>query len=75
MDNEPFLKAITGDKGASNKSKHVMIKLHVIREAYDAGDIDFSHMKTENIPSEALTKLLYQRKYLHKSTFLMVRHP
>ena len=27
MDNEPFLNAVTGDKGASNKSKHIMIKL------------------------------------------------
>ena len=70
MDNEPFLKAITGDRGASNRSKHILIKLHIIREAYEAGDVDFQHMATEHIPSDGLTKLLPKQEYKHKSEFI-----
>ena len=58
MDNEPFLNAVTGDRGASNKSKYIMIRLHIIREAYMAGNVEFGHMHTANIPSDSLTKLL-----------------
>ena len=32
--------------------------LHIIREAYWAGNIEFGHMHTANIPSDGLTKLL-----------------
>jgi hypothetical protein len=70
MDNEPYLKAITGDRGASHKSKHIMIKLHIVREAYDAGQIDFKHMLTANIPSDGLTKLLPCQEYNHKSAMI-----
>ena len=44
MDNEPFLNAVAGDEGASNKSKHIMIKLQIIPEAYLAGNLKFGHM-------------------------------
>ncbi len=57
MDNEPFLNTMTGEKGASNRSKHIMIKLDIINEAYEAGEIEFAHMHTANIPSDSLTKL------------------
>ena len=70
MDNEPYLKAITGDRGASHKSKHIMIKLHIVREAYDAGQIDFKHMLTANIPSDGPTKLLPCQEYNHKSAMI-----
>ena len=65
MDNEPYLKAITRHKGASNKSKHIMVELHIVLEAYDAGDIEFMfmHMHTANIPSDGLTKVLSAEEY------------
>jgi hypothetical protein len=75
MDNEPFLKSITGDKGPSNKSKHIMIKLHITKEAYEAGEIEFAHMDTANIPSDALTKLLAQKEYNYKRTFVNGSRP
>ena len=70
MDNEPFLNAVTGDKGASNRSKHIMIKLNIIHEAYQAGEIEFAHMSTNNIPSDGLTKLLAFKDYDHKAGYI-----
>ena len=34
MDNEPFLNDVTGERGASNRSKHIMIRLNIIHKAY-----------------------------------------
>ena len=74
MDNEPYLKAITGDRGASNKSKHIVIKLHIVREAYDAGHIVFKHMYiTANIPLDGLAKLLPYQEYLEVYTVTISR--
>ena len=70
MDNEPFLNTMTGEKGASNRSKHIMIKLNIITEAYEAGEIEFDHMHTANIPSDGLTKLLAMKEYNHKAGFI-----
>ena len=70
MDNEPFLNTMTGEKGASNRSKHIMIKLNIITEAYEAGEIEFAHMHTANIPSDGLTKLLAMKEYNHKAGFI-----
>ena len=47
-----------------------MIKLHIVREAYDAGQIDFNYMLTANIPLDGLTKLLPCQEYNHKSAMI-----
>ena len=51
MDNVPFMNSVVGDKGASVKSKHIMIRLSLIREAHINGDIDFNYMSTSHILS------------------------
>ena len=58
IDNLLFLDSVVGEKGASIKSKHIMIHLRIINEAYTNGDIDFKHMSTENIPVDMLSKLV-----------------
>ena len=44
------MNSVVGDKGASVKSKHIMIRLSLINEAYVNGDIDFEHMSISHIP-------------------------
>ena len=58
MDNLPFTNSVVGKKRASVKSKHIMIHLSLINEAYENGDIDFHHMSTSDIPSDMLSKLV-----------------
>ena len=77
MDNLPFMNSVVGDKGASVKSKHIMIRLKIINEAYINGDIDFQHMSTSHIPSDMLSKLVpapthqYLRKFINEQTPLV----
>ena len=74
MNNLPFMNSVVGDKGASVKSKHIMIRLSLINEAYVNGDID---LRTSNIPSDILSKLVpatthqYLRKFIDGQTPLV----
>ena len=70
MDNMPFINSVVGDKGASVKSKHIMIRLSLINEAYDNGDIDFHYMKTSDIPSDMLSKLVPASTHQHLRKFI-----
>ena len=42
-----------------------MIKLHIIKEAYDASDIKIKHIDSSNIPCDGLTKTLPSVDYNH----------
>ena len=70
MDNLPFINSVIGDKGASVKSKHIMIRLSLINEAYNNGDIDFHYMRTSNIPSDVLSKLVPAPTHQHLRKFI-----
>ena len=65
MDNLPFVKSVVGEKGASIKSKHIMIRLSIINKAYVNGDIDLKHMSTQHIPSDMLSKLVLVTTHWH----------
>ena len=71
MDNLPFMNSVVGDKGASVKSKHVMIRLSLINEAYINGDIDFKHMSTSHIPSDMLSKLFPAPTHQHPRKLIL----
>ena len=77
MDNLPFMNSVVGDKGASVKSKHIMIRLKIINEAYINGDIEFQQTSTSHIPSDMLSKLVpapthqYLRKFINGQTPLV----
>ena len=58
MDYLPFLNSVVEDKGASVKSKHIIIRLVMINEAYANGDIDLKHMSAIHISSDMLSKLV-----------------
>ena len=75
MDNLPFMNSIVGEKGASVKSKDIMIRLSLINEAYINGDIDFKHMSTSHIPSDMLSKLVPAPTHQHLRKFLNGQSP
>ena len=75
MDNLPFINSVIGEKGASVKSKHIMIRLSLINEAYDNGDIDFHYMKTSDIPSNMLSKLVPVPTHQHLRKFINGQMP
>ena len=47
-----------------------MIKLNIIHEAYQAGEIEFAHMSTAYIPSDGLTQLLALKDFEHKAGYI-----
>ena len=58
MDNVPFMNSVVGDKGASAKSEHIVIRLSLINKAFVNGDTNFKHMSISRIPSDILSKLV-----------------
>ena len=40
MDNEPFIKTITGQRGCSERSKHMLIRYRVLEEAWKFDEIE-----------------------------------
>ena len=65
----PFMNSVVGERGASVKSKHIMIRLSLINEAYENGDIDSKDMSTSNIPSDMLSKLVPAPTHQHFRKF------
>ena len=63
MDNIPFMKTIKGEKGASHKSKHMLIRLQVTKEAFEDGKISLEHLRSENMVADILTKALSYDKW------------
>ena len=58
MDNIPYMQTIIGDKGNSPKSKHMLIRLQVTKEAFNEGMITLNHLRSENMVADILTKAL-----------------
>ena len=58
MDNVPFMKTIDGNKGVSEKSKHILIRLQILKEAFNEGKIKLQHLKSEEMVADILTKAL-----------------
>ena len=59
MDSVPFMQTILGDKGPSSRSKHMLIRLQVTKEALEAGKIDLLHLRSEHMVADILTKALH----------------
>jgi hypothetical protein len=58
MDNVPFMQTITGNRGNSAKSKHMLIRLQVTKEAFQDGKIILEHLPSEDMVADILTKAL-----------------
>ena len=58
MDNEPFMKTILGQRGCSERSKHILIRHRVLEEAWKNDEIELLHLATSNMVADILTKPL-----------------
>jgi len=58
MDNEPFINTIVGQRGCSDRSKHMLIRYKVLEEAWKYDEVDILHLDTFNMVSDILTKPL-----------------
>ena len=58
MDNEPFINTITGQRGCSDRSKHMLIRYKVLEEAWKFDEIELLHLPTFNMVADILTKPL-----------------
>ena len=75
MDNIPFMQTIIGNKGLSGKSKHILIRLQMTKEAFDSKQIGLKHLRTENMVSDILTKALAFEQWDHLRDPLLGRCP
>jgi len=75
MDNEPFMKTITGQRGCSSRSKHVLIQWKILKEAYDADKIQMRHLNTVNMVSDILTKPLAREDWYRLRAVLLGQSP
>jgi hypothetical protein len=64
MDNKPFMQTITGEKGASVLSKHITIRMKLLKQAYDGGEINLLKLSTTNMVADILTKGLGPIDYI-----------
>ena len=58
MDNEPFMKTILGQRGCSERSKHILIRHKILEEAWKNDEIELLHLATFNMVADILTKPL-----------------
>jgi hypothetical protein len=75
MDNLPFMQTVTGNKGLSGKSKHILIRLQMTKEAFQDGKIALKHLRTENMVADILTKALAFDKWDSLRDPLLGRSP
>jgi hypothetical protein len=56
MDNEPFIKTIINRTGCSERSKWILIRYNILKEAWEQDEIDLKHLNSENMVSDILSK-------------------
>ena len=75
MDNEPFMKTITGLRGCSSRSKHVLIQWKILKQAHDADQIRMLHLNTVNMVADILTKPLAREDWYRLRAVLLGHSP
>jgi hypothetical protein len=62
--------SLAKDSTYHSRTKHIDIRYHFIREAYDAGTIDLTYCPTGDMPADLLTKPLTRAKLEHLIKFI-----
>ena len=57
--------SLAKDSTYHSRTKHIDIRYHFVREAYDAGTIDLTYCPTGDMPADLLTKALTRAKLEH----------
>ena len=53
-----------------NRTKHIDVRHHFVREIIEPGSIILEHVATEDIPADVLTKALNKMKHEHCTKLL-----
>ena len=75
MDNLPFINSIVNDKGNSTNSKYILIRLKIVKQAYDSGEINLLKLATTNMVADILTKALGPIDFLRLRKVLLGHDP
>ena len=75
MDSVPYMQTTIGDKGPPQKSKHMLTRLQVTKEAFSDGKIVMKHLRSEHMVADILTKALCYEKWNTLRDPLLGRSP
>lgn len=75
MDNQPFLDTITKGRGCSERSKPILIRYNVVKEAWEQDEIDLKHLKSENMVADLLSKNLARERWYQLRDVLLGNSP
>ena len=75
MDNEPFINTIVNDHGSSEKSKHILLRIQMMKEQYQCGAISLLHLVTRNMVADILTKAFSPTEWLRLRLVLLGQYP
>ena len=69
-DNEGAIK-LTTNKHASRRTKHIDVKRHFVRDAYDARKVRVAYVRSEGQHADLLTKPLDMQKCYKHAKFIL----
>ena len=55
---------LANSTGYSARTKHIDVRHHFLREYVDTGQITLTHISTDEMVADVLTKPLYSKKHL-----------
>ncbi|CAM9090855.1 unnamed protein product [Ascophyllum nodosum] len=68
--NERAIKLAT-NKHASHRSKHIVVKHHLVRDASDARKVRVAYVRSEDQHADLLTKPLDMQKFYKHAKFIL----
>ena len=57
------MQTVTGNKGMSSKSKHILVRTQVTKEAFQSGKVMMKHLRSESMVADIITKALSPDKW------------
>ena len=69
-DNEGAIKLAT-NKHASRRPKHIDVKHHLVRDAFDARNVGVAYVRSEDQHADLLTKPLDMQKFYKHAKFIL----
>ena len=65
--------ALSKNPGHHQRSKHIDIRYHFVREQVALGSVDFKYVPTSNMAADQLTKPLAQKQHEHCVQLMGIR--
>jgi hypothetical protein len=75
MDNQPFIDTIVNGKGCSERSKPILIRYNIVKEAWEQDEIDLKQLRSANMVADLLTKNLAREQWYQLRAVLLGNSP